>query len=91
MVDWIKSGVLGTKKVFNKNFVAPIKEGEDKDATAAQIKQMKKRSFLLHKRLQPYVDRKDLRTLAADLPAKREYIVTLKMTPFQKFLYKVNN
>ena len=53
----------------------------------SQIIQMKRRSTVLHKRLKPFVDRKDITILAADLPPKREFVVTIKMTDFQIFLY----
>jgi len=50
---------------------------------------MKARAFMLNKKLLPMVDRKDISVLQRDLPAKREFVITLHMTPLQQFLYKV--
>jgi SNF2 family DNA or RNA helicase len=49
---------------------------------------MKKRSYILHKKLLPLVNRKDLSLLVNDLPAKREFTIFVKMTGFQIFMYK---
>ena len=62
--------------------------GEAKDAKKWQRTVMKKRTYLLNKRLKPIIDRKDLTELAKDLKPKREFVISIKMSPFQKFLYK---
>ena len=49
---------------------------------------MKKKTYSLNKRLKLLVDRKDISVLERDLPAKREFVLTLKMTGFQKHLYR---
>lgn len=50
---------------------------------------MKQRSHLLNKMLRGMVDRRDSTILQTSLPPKREFIVILHMTPFQKFLYRL--
>jgi transcriptional regulator ATRX len=67
----------------------PIKAGEDKDASRTEISQMKRRTHVLYAKLNNIVNRKDLTILAAELPSKREFIISCKITPFQKFLYKM--
>ena len=49
---------------------------------------MKKKTYSLNKRLKLLADRKDISILERDLPAKREFVLTLKMTGFQKHLYR---
>jgi transcriptional regulator ATRX len=49
---------------------------------------MKNRSYVLHKKLRPIIDRKDLTVLATDLKPKREFVVSIKMSPFQSYMYK---
>jgi transcriptional regulator ATRX len=66
----------------------PILNGESKDASLSEIKLMKNRAYVLHKKLKPIIDRRDLSVLMKDLKPKREFVVTLKMTVFQQFLYK---
>lgn len=89
MVDWVKPGELGQPRYFNRRYAEPIKEGEKQDAPLEAQKLMKKRSYLLHKRLKDLVLRRDITTLASDLPAKREFVICVKMSEAQKFLYRL--
>lgn len=50
---------------------------------------MKRRTFVLHKKLTDIVHRKDMSVLTIDLKAKREFVISIKMTDYQKYLYKV--
>lgn len=58
-------------------------------ATPNDRKKMKQRSHLLNKMLRGIVDRRDSSILQASLPPKREFILTVQMTSFQKFLYRL--
>ena len=88
MVNWVKPRFLGTLEEFRKRFSDPIKQGESKCASTSDVKLMKRRAFILHKKLTPIIDRKDLSTLARDLKPKREFVVSIKMSEFQQFMYK---
>ena len=66
----------------------PIKIGESSDATASEKKTMKNRAYVLHNKLKKIIDRKDLSELAKYLKPKREFVVSIKMTEFQQFMYK---
>ena len=88
MVNWVKPRFLGELKEFRKRFIDPIKEGEIRNASKREVGLMKKRAFVLHKKLMPLIDRKDLSTLAKDLKPKREFVVSIKMSDFQQFMYK---
>lgn len=103
MVNFIKPRFLGTLKEFTRRFVVPMQQGDDRDgifrhlllfldislATPYERKRMKQRSHLLNKMLRGMVDRRDSSILQISLPPKREFIVVLHMTPFQKFLYRL--
>ena len=58
MINFCRKNYLGTSKQFKLRFASPITEGEDKDATQWQVERMRKRSFVLNKRLSSIVDRK---------------------------------
>lgn len=88
MINWVKPGHLGRLKTFQDRFEKPMREGEVKNASKGAIRRMRHRSHLLHKRLRGIVLRKDVDTLAADLPPKREFVLVFKMTPLQKHMYK---
>jgi hypothetical protein len=54
----------------------------------SQVRKMKNRTHMLNKKLLPIVDRKDTRVLEKDLEPKREFVISIRMTPFQRYLYK---
>lgn len=88
MVEWVKKRFLYSRKEFMKLFIRPIREGEAKDAPLSRVQNMKKRSHALHKRLTPIVHRKDQSELSKMI-SKREFIITVRMTGFQSYLYKL--
>lgn len=89
MVDWVKQRALYSLKEYKERFMEPIKLGEHKGATPSQIREMKKRTHVLHTKLKHIVQRKDMRVLQRqDMPPKREFVLVIKMTNYQKFLYK---
>ena len=70
-----------------EELVAPITAGQHTDATESERRQMKKRAFVLNKKLATVVNRKQLDVLKTSLPPKRDFVICLKMTPFQRFMY----
>ena len=88
MVNFVKHNHLLKKGSFIKNFVDPIKEGESADATPFAKKKMKGRLHVLTKKLASIVDRKDISHLKRFLQPKREFVLLVKLTPFQQYLYK---
>lgn len=52
------------------------------------LQKAKYRAHVLHKRLLPLIHRRDVTVLKAELPKKREFVVCLSMSPYQKYLYK---
>lgn len=55
MVNFIKPSFLGTDKEFANLYVNPIKNGQHKDSSKSEIKHMKQRSYVLHKKLSKFV------------------------------------
>lgn len=55
MVDFIKPSFLGTEKEFANLYANPIKSGQHKDSSTSEIKFMKERSYVLHKKLSKFV------------------------------------
>ncbi len=71
MVSWVKPNLLGTIKEFNNRFGNPIKNGQHKDSTDADVKYMKKRVHVLHNTLDACVQRKDYTVIKSMLKPKR--------------------
>ena len=70
MVDFVRPRLLGTKGEFQNMFVAPITNGQAKDATSDDRKYMRFRSHILHQLLQHCVQRRSHRVLQGEMPAK---------------------
>ncbi|XP_055917591.1 transcriptional regulator ATRX homolog [Eupeodes corollae] len=88
MVNFIKPLILGTEKEFANLYANPIKNGQHKDSSKRDIKVMKQRSFVLHKKLSKFVQRKEAELLQSFLPQKFEYVLFIPMTDVQNTLYE---
>lgn len=88
MVNFIKPSLLGTTKEFNNLYANPIKDGQHRDSDQQAIKRMKQRSYVLHKKLSKFVQRKEVSVLKEFLPNKYEYCVFVPMSPIQETLYE---
>lgn len=88
MIDWARPGFLGKKASFDKQFKDPIQAGQHNDASSEQRKKMKGRAFLLNKKVREIVDRRDMHELEKSLPKKRLFVITVRMSDSQSFLYK---
>ena len=89
MMDWVRPGFLGNMAFFKSRFEKPITDGQNIDACKEDVHKMKQRAYILNKKLKDVADRKDLTVLSKDLPPKRLFVVSLRMSPLQSFLYKV--
>lgn len=83
MVNFIKPSFLGTEKEFANLYENPIKEGQHKDSNNGQIRIMKQRSYVLHKKLSKFVQRREAALLKTFLPEKYEYVLFIPMTELQ--------
>lgn len=88
MVDFVRPNYLGTKTEFCNMFERPIQNGQCIDSTEADIKLMRYRAHVLHSLLVGFVQRRSHRVLQTALPQKEEYVLLVRMTPFQRKLYE---
>lgn len=51
MVEFVKPGLLGTRKEFLNMFANPIMNGQYENSTFEDVQLMKERSHILHKKL----------------------------------------
>ena len=87
MMSFVKPNLLGDRKEFANRFANPIKNGQHKDSTSFDVRLMKHRAHVLHRLLEPCVQRLDYTILTPYLPAKYEYTIIIHMTDIQRKLY----
>jgi transcriptional regulator ATRX len=88
MIDFITHGFLGTLNEFRNQFEIPIMNGEAKDAAPEDVKRMRYRNYVLTKKLEPMVQRRDFTPLVQSLPPKFEFTLKIRLSDIQKKLYK---
>jgi transcriptional regulator ATRX len=88
MVDFVRNGYLGSRGGFSQRFDVPITEGQHEDSAHRAVELMKKRAWILFKRLRSVVQRRDASFLRHEIPAKREYVLTVRLAPVQRKLYQ---
>jgi RAD54-like protein 2 len=88
MVDFVRPNYLGSKTEFCNMFERPIMNGQCIDSTEADIKLMRYRAHVLHSLLVGFVQRRSHAVLQTVLPQKEEYVLLVRMLPFQRKLYE---
>ncbi|KAL7077680.1 hypothetical protein ACQ4LE_002826 [Meloidogyne hapla] len=88
MVNFVKPNLLGSLEEFKNRFSNIIKRGRSKDASAHDVRCMRRRCHVLFERLKGVLDRRDYGILRDTLPAKQEYVVNIRLTKVQIDLYK---
>ncbi|XP_060869537.1 transcriptional regulator ATRX homolog [Metopolophium dirhodum] len=88
MVDFIRPNLLGSIKDFTNRFINPITNGQYSDSNVRDVKRMKRRSHVLHRMLEGFVQRFDYSVLTPFLPTKHEYVIYLKIADKQIELYQ---
>ena len=88
MVDFIRPDhYLGPLVQFKDLFVYPIQRGSANDSVPAEVALMRDRTHILYSLLKGFVHRRPALLLYQHLPPKYEYILSLKLTPFQCRIY----
>ncbi|XP_078427682.1 P-loop containing nucleoside triphosphate hydrolases superfamily protein [Wolffia australiana] len=88
MVDFVREGFLGSCQEFRNRFQNPIENGQHANATTEDVKIMNQRSHILYEQLKGFVHRMDLNVVKNDLPPKTVFVITVKLSPLQRKLYK---
>ncbi|KAG0475030.1 hypothetical protein HPP92_014716 [Vanilla planifolia] len=88
MVDFVREGFLGSSHEFRNRFQNPIENGQHTNSTAEDVKIMNQRSHILYEQLKGFVQRMDMNVVKKDLPHKTVFVITVKLSPLQRKLYR---
>lgn len=88
MVDFVREGYLGSSHEFRNRFQNPIENGQHTNSTLDDVKIMNQRSHILYEQLKGFVQRMDMNVVKKDLPPKTVFVITVKLSPLQRKLYK---
>ncbi|XXG90588.1 hypothetical protein AAC387_Pa12g2318 [Persea americana] len=88
MVDFVREGFLGSSHEFRNRFQNPIENGQHTNSTSDDVKIMNQRSHILYEQLKGFVQRMDMTVVVKDLPPKTVFVITVKLSPLQRKLYK---
>lgn len=70
------------------SFQNPIENGQHTNSTLIDVKIMNQRSHILYEQLKGFVQRMDMNVVKKDLPPKTVFVITVKLSPLQRKLYK---
>ncbi|CAN6460467.1 unnamed protein product [Victoria cruziana] len=88
MVDFVREGFLGSSHEFRNRFQNPIENGQHTNSTLEDVKIMNQRSHILYEQLKGFVHRMDSSVVKKELPPKTVYVISVKLSPLQRKLYK---
>ncbi|ONM06077.1 chromatin complex subunit A [Zea mays] len=88
MVDFVREGFLGSTHEFRNRFQNPIENGQHTNSTSDDVKIMNQRSHILFEQLKGFVQRKSMNVVKNDLPPKKVFVITVKLSQLQRKLYK---
>ncbi|TVU30471.1 hypothetical protein EJB05_22097, partial [Eragrostis curvula] len=88
MVDFVREGFLGSSHEFRNRFQNPIENGQHTNSTSDDVKIMNQRSHILFEQLKGFVQRRGMNVVKNDLPPKKVFVITVKLSQLQKKLYK---
>lgn len=87
ILGFVYPGFLSTATQFRNRFQKPIENGQHANSTQNDVALMKRRVHVLVDRLKPVVHRRGIEVFSDDLPAKVEYVLSIRLTPLQRKLY----
>ncbi|TLS23748.1 uncharacterized protein PpBr36_06036 [Pyricularia pennisetigena] len=89
MINWVAPNYLGPRKEFTHFFASPIQEGLFVDSSPAEKRRAMKLLKALKDTVSPKVHRMTTTALKGQLPEKREYVIVVPLTEYQKSAYEV--
>lgn len=87
LVSWVAPGYLGGSVEFSSKFTEPIKEGTYEDSSKYEVRKMLTKLAILHKKIEPKVNRADVKVLRGSLKPKVEFVITVPLLNVARVAY----
>jgi SNF2 family DNA or RNA helicase len=88
IVSFVAPGFLGNAVEFRAHFSEPIQRGLYRDSEPSDKRKSTMRLQVLHKEIQPKINRKNIEVLRGSIKPKIEFVITLPLSNAQTELYK---
>jgi len=87
MIDWVAPQYMGPHKEFQAIYALPIETGLWKDCEPSQTRKAYMMLQVLRKTISPKVHRATIQALRGEFPDKKEFVLTIPVTPLQRKVY----
>lgn len=88
MINWVAPGFLSDIVEFRSSYANPISDGLHCDSDRSQKRLALKLLSVLKTTVAPKVHRRGIASLGSDMPVKREFIISVPLTPVQRTAYE---
>ncbi|KAI0905039.1 hypothetical protein F4823DRAFT_567141 [Ustulina deusta] len=89
MINWVAPNYLGDIREFRAQYANPIKNGLQADSTASDRRRALRMLRVLKSEVSPKVSRITIAVLKHDIPIKKEFVITVPLTPIQRQAYEM--
>lgn len=89
MIDWVAPNYLGDLREFRAQYANPIKDGLHADSTESDRRRALRMLRVLKSEVSPKVSRITIAVLKHDIPHKKEFVITVPLTPIQRQAYEM--
>jgi SNF2 family DNA or RNA helicase len=89
MINWVAPNYLSDIVEFRAQYANPIKMGLDVDSTAQERRRALRMLRVLKSEVSPKVSRITIAVLKHDIPTKKEFVITVPLTPLQRQAYEM--
>ncbi|KAI1143772.1 P-loop containing nucleoside triphosphate hydrolase protein [Hypoxylon sp. FL0543] len=88
MINWVAPNYLSNLRDFRADYANPIKRGLTADSSKSERRMALKMLKVLKEEVAPKVQRVTTTILKHDLPAKKEFVITVPLTEVQRAAYE---
>ncbi|KAI0104167.1 hypothetical protein GGR51DRAFT_561223 [Nemania sp. FL0031] len=89
MIDWVAPNYLGDIREFRAQYANPINQGLHVESSASDRRLALRMLRVLKSEVSPKVSRITSAVLKHDVPAKKEFVITVPLTPLQRQAYEM--